>query len=781
MRNNLFILIVIAFSFFFKGNLYSETLKIQSSEVGIEKKKSQIKFSGDVVAKDEFGNILQSNNAVYSKTNDLLESFGNTIITTSENYKIEGQNFLFDNKNKIIKTDYPATIVDVDGNNISVEMLNYNSIKNIIFSRGNVELTDKNKNNFKFTEVYIDEKKKKIIGSDAKLFFNDNDFKDNPKNNPRVFANSLSISSDDTSIQKGVITYCGFRDGDKCPPWEIQAKKIKHNNAKKTVYYENAILKVYDFPILYLPRLSHPDPSVKRRSGFLVPSFTNSTNIGFGVDIPYFWNITNDKDITFTPRLHSSNEPLYLAEYRQDFKNSFLILDSGYTKGYKKKTNTKTAGARSHLFAKLFTTFHEEEDHSSNLEIKLQHTSNNTYAKVNKLKTELVDYLDDTLNNTINYNYQKNDLFFNTKVSANEDLSKTGNAKYEYIYPEVLLEKNIFIDEKLGILDLKSELMVRNYDVDKQMDVVTNDFNWVSNSWINKLGFENEFLGLFKNVNYNSKNEKIYKSNKNVSEFYGALGLKSELGLFKINEKKKQLNLFKPKILLKLSPQHMRDISDESQTLSYSNLFKLNKVNTINKVDTGSNLSLGFDFKIKDLNENDNIIGEKFSFGIGQVISESDNKNMPVKTSLNQRFSDIVSETNLRINNNLKVSNKFSLDQNLNDLNQNQFDLDLIYPKTSFNISYLEERQNIGNQKYMSTKAIYNKENAALSFSTKRNLLSNSSEFYDLEYEYINDCLRAGLAFRREFYRDKDLEPEDTLMFKITFSPLGQIKTPTPK
>lgn len=225
----------------------------------------------------------------------------------------------------------------------------------------------------------------------------------------------------------------------------------------------------------------------------------------------------------------------------------------------------------------------------------------------------------------------------------------------------------------------------------------------------------------------------------------------------------------------------MRDISKESQTLSYSNLFKLNKVNTINKVDTGSNLSLGFDFKIKDLNEKDNIIGEKFSFGIGQVISESDNKNMPAKTSLNQRFSDIVSETNLRINNNLKVSNKFSLDQNLKDLNQNQFDLDLIYPKTSFNVSYLEERQNIGNQKYMSTKATYNKENTALSFSTKRNLLSNSSEFYDLEYEYINDCLRAGLAFRREFYRDKDLEPEDTLMFKITFSPLGQIKTPTPK
>ena len=60
----------------------------------------------------------------------------------------------------------------------------------------------------------------------------------------------------------------------------------------------------------------------------------------------------------------------------------------------------------------------------------------------------------------------------------------------------------------------------------------------------------------------------------------------------------------------------------------------------------------------------------------------------------------------------------------------------------------------------------------------KRNLLTNSAEFYDLSYEYINDCLTAGIAFRREFYRDRDVEPEDSLIFKVTFKPLGTITTP---
>ena len=71
------------------------------------------------------------------------------------------------------------------------------------------------------------------------------------------------------------------------------------------------------------------------------------------------------------------------------------------------------------------------------------------------------------------------------------------------------------------------ELLVKNYEVDKQIDVVSNQLNWVSNSWINKFGFENEFLGLLKNTNYNAKNAEKYKTNNTVSEFFGALGFSS--------------------------------------------------------------------------------------------------------------------------------------------------------------------------------------------------------------------------------------------------------------
>ena len=73
---------------------------------------------------------------------------------------------------------------------------------------------------------------------------------------------------------------------------------------------------------------------------------------------------------------------------------------------------------------------------------------------------------------------------------------------------------------------------------------------------------------------------------------------------------------------------------------------------------------------------------------------------------------------------------------------------------------------------------VKNKDNGLLSFETKRNLITNSSEFYDLSYEYINDCLRAGLVYRREFYNDSELEPENSLMFKVTLSTFGTVNSP---
>ena len=98
----------------------------------------------------------------------------------------------------------------------------------------------------------------------------------------------------------------------------------------------------------------------------------------------------------------------------------------------------------------------------------------------------------------------------------------------------------------------------------------------------------------------------------------------------------------------------------------------------------------------------------------------------------------------------------------------------------NFDFDYLQEKKHIGDQDYFKAKVdLKNNDSGLFSFETKRNLISNSAEFYNLSYEYLNDCLRAGLVYRREFYNDSELEPENSLMFKITLTPFGSINTPT--
>ena len=122
-----------------------------------------------------------------------------------------------------------------------------------------------------------------------------------------------------------------------------------HDNIKKTIYYDHAIVKVYDFPIFYFPKLSHPDPSVDRRSGFLIPSFSNTKNLGGSISIPYFFDLGVDKNLIVNNRLYFTENPLFLGEYHQAFKNSNLISNFGYTEGYKKTNSKKTKGEKNHF------------------------------------------------------------------------------------------------------------------------------------------------------------------------------------------------------------------------------------------------------------------------------------------------------------------------------------------------------------------------------------------------------------------------------------------------
>ena len=93
----------------------------------------------------------------------------------------------------------------------------------------------------------------------------------------------------------------------------------------KTIYYKNAVVKIYDVPVFYIPRLSHPDPTVDRRSGFLPPTFTDTKNLGFGTSIPYFFAINNDKNFTLTSNFYNTENPCFWVNTIKHLKIHFSL------------------------------------------------------------------------------------------------------------------------------------------------------------------------------------------------------------------------------------------------------------------------------------------------------------------------------------------------------------------------------------------------------------------------------------------------------------------------
>ncbi len=780
MKNNFYKYFLLLFLFFLAENSYGKEFYINASKVDVDKVKKIVYASIDVEIRDQINNVIYSQEAEYDKLNGIVKTIGPTTIITSQKYVIEGQDIFYDDKKKIIYSQYETIIKDIDGNKIDVQMFNYLTLKNMFFSKGEIEITDIRSNKYLFSEIYIDEKKKKIVGSDIKSFMNDRALKDDERNEPRFYGNSATISGENTIIEKGVFTSCKQRENKKCPPWVIRAEKIEHNNAKKTVYYSNAVMKIYDFPVFYFPKFFHPDPTVKRQSGFLVPQFSDNSMVGFGSTIPYFWAMSKDRDMTITPKLYANENILILNEYRQAFKNAFLIVDSSYTEGYKEKNNTKLPGSRTHLFAKLNVNFAKNDDYINDLQVNVERVSNPTYFEVHEIDTTLVDSEKNILESSVVYEFQDEKNSFGLSANLFEDLKKTDRTRYEYIIPNASFSRNIFADEKMGLVDIFSNAYVKNINVDQTTKMWVNDFGWKSRPFKNFRGVRSEIEGLLKVTNYEADADK-YKTEGLNSETSGALAYNASLPLTKTNSQKNRINFLTPKMSIRTAPGHMRNIQEDDLKLSYSNLFSLNKNSADDVVEKGTSLALGVEISNNDLD--DNIPGQKnYSLSLGQVYNVEENEDIPLRSSLHQKSSDLVGEAYLKVSENLSITNTFSVDHNFSDINYNDFEANLVLGNADFNLKYLEENNHIGSTNYVrSDLKLTLNENNALKFDVRRNLETESTEFYSLAYDYLNDCLRAGLVFRREFYKDRDIESSDTLMFQISLIPIGDILSPKVK
>ena len=702
---------------------------------------------------------LNADKIIYNEVNKIINTEGPTILEKNNLYIIKSSDIEYDLLKKRISSNKKTTIEDNLKNKILIKDLDISLNDNLLTAK-DAELIDKDLNKYEIKNIYYDFQKKKLIGKD--IIVNRDNSSSKIDFLPRIKSRSLILENENLTFNKSVYTSCKKRDG--CPPWLIQAEKVEHNKKEKLIKYKNALFKLYDVPVLYFPRFFHPDPSVKRQSGFLAPTVSTNNSSSF-LKLPYFFEISENSDFTLSPRFYDNDRTIFQGEYRLLTKKSEHIIDASINN--KDSLISKKKNSMSHFFAKSSYDSEINFFEYSNLNLEIQSTSNDDYLKSYDLNSPIIDS-QNTLNSKIYFEGYNDDLDFNISSEIFEDLSQTKDSdKYELILPNFELTKN-FETKFDGSLEMNNLGYNKLFDTNVNEKVFVNNLTYTSLDEINNKGIIKNFEISLKNFNADSKNSKNLK-NKQENDLQGIFQFNSKLPLIK-NGYKFNSSLT-PIFVAKFNPFDNKNIQTSDRLVNYDNIYSLNRIGSNETLEGNNSITIGNEYKIFNKSDNTN---EIFGVNLAASFRDKENTDLPTKSSLGQKMSNLVGEVIYNPNELLNFNYDFLIDNDLDQFNYHKIDSTITINNFVTSFEFVEENNRIGDKSFIANEtSLKIDKNKSLNFRTRKNKKTDLTEYYNLIYQYKMDCLTAGIEYKKKYYSDGTLKPEESVFFSITLMPFG--------
>ena len=753
----------------------SNNLSIESEEFYYFKDKEKFIAKENVKFLDLNKDInIISNMISYEKNKEIIFSKGPTEVNIKSKYKFISKDLTFlknemrlFSSNQSILTSKDFSLFELSTFDYKIDQ-EYLKGTNIIFEE-NSHLPDGENDKYFFKNGFFDLKNNEFTTGNARILLKKTIF-DRKENDPRLYGVSSSYKSGITTINKAVFTSCKKREN--CTPWKLEASEIKHDKNTKQLIYENSVLKVYDIPIFYFPKFFHPDPTVKRQSGFLLPKLNNSNILGTSITTPYFHVISDNKDLTFNPILFSKDIKMFQNEYRQENKSSSFIADFGITNGFKSNQATKKKNIN-HFFANFIKKIETTKFISSDVEMFIERVNKDTYLKLfakNLSENKVKPKNNDVLNSGVNLFIEDNDFTLSGGIDIYEDLTKIQSDRYQFVLPHYSFSRSP-LNFNNGIFNFDSTGNSTIDNTNNHKARVINDFNFKMNDKIfEKTGLRNNLNFFFKNLNSVGKNVENYKNSPQV-EIQSMIELNSELPLKKISANSNQKLI--PRLSFRFNPGDMKNHSGNERKINSDNIFQINRLGIDDSLESGSSLTAGIDFKSEDKDNNDKFVQLK----LASVFRDKEENNIPTQTSLNKKNSNLFGSLDYSFSKYFNIDYNFAIDNKINTFKYNSIGLDLSINNFVTEFNFIEEDSEFGNTNVFENTTKYNFNNQnGIKFQTRRNREIDLTEYYNLVYEYKNDCLTAGIKFNKTYYEDRDLKPSENLMFTISFYPLTTIE-----
>ncbi len=505
--------------------------------------------------------------------------------------------------------------------------------------------------------------------------------------NSTIIAKKITKKDHIIKLKNGSFTTCRIcnKAGKKLiPQWRIYGHKITRDEKQQNFYFTHAFFKIYGVPILYLPFFIHPTEDVKKRSGFLAPSYESDSVLNNQFSLPIFINLASNYDLTYTPTFFSKGNVHHAADFRYLDEKTNLELNTNFVREnseFKERLVAEginpSLGNNSKWFASLESNTRLKNNY--NLESNIFAVSDRAYLE--RFQRDFREFY----SSNVNLNKFSETQEFHGEINHFHEFDNAAADSFEL--PNIVFKKD---------LKLKKYQLKYNYALD--YNHVKSD----ANAARDRLAFS-DFLGkrtILKNgviLDYGLSNNLVVYNNDSASNqaikprYIPELKFAAKQPL--LNRSKFGKFLLTPEVKAVIAPKNLNseqisNFDGATTNLNYSNVLTDRKISGYDLVEQGTRISYGFNkFFSNNWFDFENFFGQNYYF--------NEQTNLERVSGLQEEFSDLVGRAQLEFFDKLRLSYNYKLKEENFIPYHNQYNLSYLGDKLSSNFAFTNYKYNI--------------------------------------------------------------------------------------
>ena len=565
------------------------------------------------------------------------------------------------------------------------------------------------------------------------------------------------VSGRFTELQTVTASSCKVCAGSPTPLWEIRARRVVHDEVARQIYFDRAQFRLAGVPVLYIPRLRMPDPTLKRTSGFLMPTLRTTSDLGTGLKLPYFLVLGQSADLTLTPYLTTKQSRTVELRYRQVFATGAVELTGsvsrdeiipGKTRGYLRLKGGFSLPERFKLTFDGQTVtdpaymldygIGNEDRLDSRIEITRTRRNEHISARIISFQSLRDDEMDSAIPSVVA------DLTFHRRFSLGA-LGGEGGLR--------LQTHNQFRRSSSPLDGPDGDDIPDGRDIGR----ISARIDW-RKSFVLPLGIEGSVLGEMTADAYSISDDAVYAGSK--SRTHGSAGVELRWPWVKA-EAGGGTQVIEPVVQLLFSSSTAESLPNEDSTLvefDEGNLFALDRFPGSDAVERGPRANVGISWTRFDPD------GWSMGVTVGRVFREADLDQFGPGSGLSGVQSDWLAAANFTLSDSLALTGRLVIDDNF-DLTKGEARVTLNGAKTSIATSMiwavadpLENRPEPTREVSFDARRKLNP-NWTATFAGRYDFVADQGTVAGLGLEFLNECVRFDVSLSRRFTSSTSVSP----------------------